>query len=239
MGVQDTTGTIETNEYEVTIEPRVAVVGVGGAGCNVVSDLYMSCIAADTIGINTDKTALMNCNADQKLYICKAVTQGEGARGDAGLGRKCAKVHEDEIENALRGHDIVFVVAGMGGGTGSGAAAVVAEIAQRLNIMTFAIAINPFFFENTRTTNARIGLSHLEAVCPLTVVVENNKVLEQLPDATMPEAFKTVNAGIADFIRKQTARIADTFVDELNNMKFDDSNENTPSDLRIRFGMKA
>ncbi|MDR1954594.1 MAG: cell division protein FtsZ, partial [Candidatus Methanoplasma sp.] len=137
-------------DISVTIEPRVAVIGLGGAGCNVVSGFYNALAPVDTIAINTDRKALDETAADKKIYICKAVTKGEGTRGDARLGNKCAKIHEDEIEKAIVGHDVVFLITGLGGGTGTGATSVVAEICNRNNMMTFTITINPFFFETDR-----------------------------------------------------------------------------------------
>jgi cell division protein FtsZ len=227
------------NDIEVSVEPRIAVVGVGGAGCNVASDMYWSYCSVDTIAINTDKAALAETNADKKLYICKAVTKGEGARGDAGIGRQCAKIHEEEIRDALRGHDAVFIIAGMGGGTGSGAAAIVADIAQSLNVITFTIAVNPFSFENARTATAAEGLRHLKAVCPLTVTVENDLVLKQMPDATLTEAFKAVNSSIIAFVEKQKESITKSFFDAMKDIEVPDTRDRPVPDMKIRFGMNA
>jgi len=223
----------------VYVEPRVAVVGVGGAGCNVIGDIYWSFCSVETIAINTDKAALSEISADKKLYICKAVTKGEGARGDAGLGRQCAKVHEDDIRSALRGHDAVFIVAGMGGGTGSGAAAVVAEIAQSLNLITFTIAINPFSFETGRMKAAKEGLAQVRAVCPLTIAVENDMMLSRMPDATLSAAFKAVNEAIIGFVREQREKVKEMFLSEIAGMEVPDKGCVTLPDLRIGFGMSA
>ena len=202
-------------DISVTIEPRIAVVGLGGAGCNVVSGFYKELAPVDTIAINTDKKALDETAADKKIYICKAVTKGEGTKGDARLGNKCARVHEDEIEKAIRGHDVVFLITGLGGGTGTGAAAVVAEICNRNNIMTFTIGINPFFFETDRVPVAREGLRSVRAVCPNTFVVENDKVLGVMPDATMNEAMRAVNKSIIDFVGEATAQIISGITEEI------------------------
>ncbi|MCL2295957.1 MAG: cell division protein FtsZ [Methanomassiliicoccaceae archaeon] len=200
--------TKETEETSFTIEPRIAVVGLGGAGCNVVSGFYKELAPVDTIAINTDKKALDETAADKKIYICKAVTKGEGTKGDARLGNKCARVHEDEIEKAIRGHDIVFLITGLGGGTGTGAASVVAEICNRNNIMTFTIGINPFSFEADCIQTAREGLRSIRAVCPNTFVIENDKILDLMPDATMKEAFRAVNRSIIGFVDETAERIA-------------------------------
>ena len=202
-------------DISVMIEPRVAVVGLGGAGCNIASGFYKALAPVDTIAINTDRKALDETAADKKIYICKAVTKGEGTRGDAGLGNKCAKVHADEIEKAILGHDIVFLITGLGGGTGTGATSVVAEICNRNNIMTFTIGINPFFFETGSIPTAREGLRSIRAVCPNTFVIENDKALEIMPDATMKDALRAVNQSIIGFVSEMTARIVSGIEQEI------------------------
>lgn len=187
-------------DISFTIEPRIAAVGIGGAGCNVVSGFYSSLAPIDAIAINTDKSALENTAADKKIYICKAVTKGEGTRGDIGLGKKCAKVHEDEIEKALSGYDMVFLIAGLGGGTGAGALPVVADICNRNNITAFVIGINPFSFETGRMTVAGEGLRNTRAACPNTFVIENDKIINILPDVTINNAMRAVNNSIVDFV---------------------------------------
>lgn len=210
---------METSEFkEVQIEPKVAVVGVGGAGCNVVSDIYWADGSVDTIAINTDRAALSDTHADRKLYICKEVTKGEGTRGDNQLGRKCAKIHSEEIEECLKGYDVVFIVAGMGGGTGSGAAPAVADIAQRLNMITFSVLIDPFSFEVGRAKVAAEGIAQMRAICRTTVVIENDKALEQMPDATMDEAFKAMNASICRYISDNCEKVVSMFREQLPNV---------------------
>ena len=156
-------------------EPSIAVVGVGGAGCNVISEFFGSLCSVDTIAINTDKDSLHNrTQADKKIYICREVLKGEGAHGDATIGKKCADIHREEIREAIAGHDFVFVIAGLGGGTGTGAASVVIEAAQSQGIMTFAIAIAPFFFEGPKIETAKIGYAHIKNVCRNCILVEND-----------------------------------------------------------------
>lgn len=188
------------NDIEVDMRPRIAVVGVGGAGCNVISAFNGSICDVDTIAINTDKNALHCTSADTKIYICKEVLKGEGARGDAVIGKKCADIHKDEIKAALAGHDIVFVIAGLGGGTGTGAAAVVIDAAQSQNIATFAIAISPFFFEGRRKEVAREGYRHIKAICPHSALVDNDLVLQRMPDLTMVQAYSEVNRSIMQYV---------------------------------------
>lgn len=204
-----------SNDIEIAMEPRIAVVGVGGAGCNVVSQFYDSMCAVDTIAINTDKDALHNTSADSKIYICKEVLKGEGARGDAVIGKKCADIHKDEIKAALAGHDFVFVISGLGGGTGTGAASVVIEAAQSQGITTFAVAISPFSFEGSRKEVATIGYSHIKSVCRNSILVENDLVCERMPDLNINRAFAEVNRSIMKHVMECVKIVENTFVEEM------------------------
>ena len=199
---------------DVTVEARTAVIGVGGAGCNVVSDIYWDLPSVDTVAIKTDKDTLLRIDADRKIFICRDVTKGEGTRGDSLLGRRCAQAHLEEIEETLSHYDVVYIVAGMGGGTGSGAAPIVAEIAQRLNLVVFSIAINPFSFESARSRTAKDGIAHLKAVCPMTVVIENDLVLGKMGDMTLDDAFGVVNKSVAGYIAKQQRKVTATFMEQ-------------------------
>ncbi len=196
-------------------EPNIAVVGVGGAGCNVVSEFFGSLCSVDTIAINTDKDALHNrTQADKKIYICREVLKGEGARGDATIGKKCADIHREEIREAVAGYDFVFVVAGLGGGTGTGAASVVIEAAQSQGIMTFAIGIAPFFFEGPRVEAAKIGYSHIRGVCRNCILVENDLVLKHMSDLTPDKAFREVNRSIMKYVMDQVDIVNQIYDDE-------------------------
>ncbi|MDR2698466.1 MAG: cell division protein FtsZ [Candidatus Methanoplasma sp.] len=205
-------------DISVTIEPRVAVVGLGGAGCNIVSGFYKALAPVDTIAINTDKKALDETAADKKIYICKAVTKGEGTKGDTGIGKRCAEIHEDAIEKAIVGNDVVFIVAGLGGGTGTGAAPVVAEICDRNNIMTFMIGINPFSFEAQRIPVAREGIRTIRAACQNTITIENDKILGLMPNATLNEAMRAVNKSVMGFITEASAQLVSYVNDELTSV---------------------
>ncbi len=207
------------NDYEIAVEPRIAVVGVGGAGCNVVSAFSDSLCAVDTIAINTDKEALHKTDADTKIYICKEVLKGEGAHGDTILGKKCADIHKEEIRQALSGYDMVFVIAGLGGGTGTGAASVVIDAARSQGILTFAVAISPFSFEGRRKDIAREGYRHIRAVCEHTILVDNDLVLARMPDLTMDRAFGEVNKSIMKHVMDCVAAVEETFVDEISRQR--------------------
>lgn len=212
------------------IESRTAVIGVGGAGCNVVSDIFWSSPSVDTIAINTDRDAMENVYADKKLFICRAITHGQGTDGDSILGKKCAQAHIEEIKEALSGYDVAYIVAGMGGGTGTGAAPIVAEIAQSLGLITFAIAVRPFSFENARTAVAAEGIAKMKTVCKMTTVIENDRILDVLPSASMEAAFHAVNASIGKYIEKQNRDVLSAFREHLKGIgALVDDSESVPA----------
>ncbi|MCQ2079752.1 MAG: cell division protein FtsZ [archaeon] len=180
------------NDIAVSGDARIAVIGVGGAGCRIASRLYGKMSRVGVIAINTDRKALEATAADTRLYICKEVTKGMGTHGDPALGKKCAQIHDLEITSAVKKYDYAFIVAGMGGGTGSGAASVVAELCDRANVKIGAITIMPFSFEN-RNIKAAEGYRALHAVCQDIIRVENDKALT-VPDVkSLDEAMNVIN----------------------------------------------
>ena len=195
--------------YNTENKHKVAIVGVGGAGCNFVSAFTGRC-DMDTIAINTDKAALHASAADRKIYICKGVVlHGEGAKGDARLGMQCADIHIEEIKEALTGYEKAFIVAGVGGGTGTGATPVVIEAAQSQNVRTFAIAIKPFSFEG-RSEVAKEGLGKIRMVCPRTTTFVNEMIISKMSDMTMDEAYAAVNNVIMAHIEACIAEYPET-----------------------------
>ncbi len=192
MGIND--------DIAVSGDARVAVIGVGGAGCNIVSSLYGKMSRVGVIAINTDRKALEETSADVRLYICKQVTKGLGTNGDPALGKKCAQIHDQEITAAVSKYDYAYIVAGMGGGTGSGAASVVAELCVRAGVQVGAVAVMPFSFESDRAIKAADGYRALHAICKDIVQLQNDKVLE-LPDVrTLDEALNAMNGVIVKTI---------------------------------------
>lgn len=198
----------------IAVEPRVVIVGVGGAGCNVVSTFYETMCPIDTIAINTDKAALSKTSADEKLYICKDVLHGEGARGEQILGKRCADIHRDEIRQALAGYNVVFVIGGLGKGTGSGAMPVVLDIAKAQGSITFAIAINPFSFEGV-SKQAAEAWNRITSICENSLRIENDKILSVMGDITLDSAFAHVN----ESIRADVMRNADTLCEILSGVE--------------------
>ena len=175
---------------------KVKVFGVGGAGGNTVNRMKrMNIDGVEYYSINTDAMALDLSLADHKILIGEKTTRNLGAGMDPEIGRKAAEENLDDIKDAMKGADMVFVTAGMGGGTGTGAAPVVANIARELGILTVAVVTKPFRFEgNARSSIAQEGINALRAAVDTIIVVENKKLLTLLQasnqKATMDEAFK-------------------------------------------------
>src|SRR5580765_5298145 len=180
---------------------KIQVVGVGGAGLNAVNRMIDAGInQVDFVAVNTDVQQLQISDAETKLHIGRDLTQGLGSGADPNVGRQAAEESYDQIKHALRGADMVFVTAGEGGGTGSGAAPVVARIAKDLGALTVGIVTLPFKFEGTkRRGQAETGVDTLRRECDTTIVIPNDRLLEVLDKSTsMLDAFK-----IADDVLRQ------------------------------------
>jgi cell division protein FtsZ len=180
---------------------KIQVVGVGGAGLNAVNRMIDAGInQVEFVGVNTDVQQLQVSDAETKIHIGRDLTQGLGSGADPGVGRQAAEESYDQIKHALRGADMVFVTAGEGGGTGSGAAPVVARIAKELGALTVGIVTLPFKFEGTkRRGQADTGVDALRKECDTTIVIPNDRLLEVLDKSTsMLDAFK-----IADDVLRQ------------------------------------
>ena len=182
---------IKTNDAESAA--KIIVIGVGGAGNNAVNRMIDEKIdGVDFIGVNTDKQALQLCKAPKLLQIGEKLTKGLGAGAKPEVGQKAAEESTDEITNSLTGADMVFVTCGMGGGTGTGAAPVIAGIAKGMGILTVGVVTKPFRFEaRTRMTNALSGIERLKNSVDTLIVIPNDKLLEIVDRrTTMPEALK-------------------------------------------------
>jgi len=186
----------------------IKVVGVGGAGLNAVNRMIDAGInQVEFIGVNTDIQALHMSDAPQKIHIGRELTQGLGSGSDPNVGRAAADEGYDQLKNALRGADMVFVAAGEGGGTGTGAAPIVAKIARELGALTVGIVTMPFKFEGTKRRHAAdLGVQALREVCDTTIVVPNDRLLEVLDRSTsMLDAFKVAD----DVLRQGVQGICD------------------------------
>ncbi len=171
---------LEITSNERTSEARIIVVGVGGAGNNAVNRMVDENIGGvEFIGVNTDKQALQLCRAPKTLQIGEKVTKGLGAGAQPAMGEKAAEESAEEIEKVVDGADMVFVTCGMGGGTGTGAAPVVARIAKQKGILTVGVVTKPFKFEaKTRMNNAISGIARLKEHLDTLIVIPNDKLLE-------------------------------------------------------------
>ena len=199
---------IKTNESEAAA--RIIVVGVGGGGNNAVNRMIDEQIAGvEFIAVNTDKQALQLCKAPTLMQIGEKLTKGLGAGAQPEMGEKAAEESAEEIQAALKGADMVFVTCGMGGGTGTGAAPVIARIAKEQGALTVGVVTKPFRFESkTRMQNALGGIDKLKENVDTIIVIPNDKLLEVVDRrTTMPEALKKADEvlqqgiqGITDLI---------------------------------------
>jgi cell division protein FtsZ len=199
---------IKTNDAESAA--KIIVVGVGGAGNNAVNRMVEENIGGVTfVGVNTDKQALQLCKAPNLLQIGEKLTKGLGAGAKPEVGEKAAEENVEEITNALKGADMVFVTCGMGGGTGTGAAPVVAKIAKDMGILTVAVVTKPFRFEaRTRMQNALMGIEKIKDNVDTLIVIPNDRLLEIVDKrTTMPDALRKADevlqqavSGITDLI---------------------------------------
>ena len=183
---------------------RIVVVGVGGAGNNAVNRMVddgMSLV--EFVGVNTDRQVLSLCKAPVTIQIGEKITKGLGAGAQPEIGQKAAEESMEMIQKALAGADMVFLTCGMGGGTGTGAAPVIAKIAKDMDILTIGIVTKPFKFENkTRMNNAIMGIERLKEVVDTLIVIPNDKLLEIVDRRTsITDAFKK-----ADEVLQQSVR---------------------------------
>jgi len=202
------------DELRKILESRKAeirVVGVGGAGGNTISRLMqVGIVGAESIAVNTDAQDLLYTDSDRKVLIGKEITGGLGAGADPKVGMEAAKETKEDVKRSLEGADMVFVTCGLGGGTGTGASPIVADIAKKLGALTVGVVTLQFSMEGRqRAKNAQEGLENLESVVDTLIVIPNDKLLEIVPDVSITTAFKVadeilVNAvkGIAELITK-------------------------------------
>lgn len=200
----------------------IKVVGIGGGGTNAVNRMIGSGLqGVEFIAINTDAQALQMCDADQKIHIGEKLTRGLGAGADPKIGMEAAEENKSEIEEALRGADMVFVTAGKGGGTGTGAAPVVAKVAREGGALTVGVVTRPFTFEGRRrSTYAEEGIKRLKENVDSLIIIPNDRLLQVAEKRTsMMEAFKMAD----DILRKGVQGITDLItVPGLINLDFAD-----------------
>ena len=195
------------SEHRATIK----VVGTGGGGNNTINRITeVGILGAETVAVNTDAQDLLYTSADKKILIGREITRGFGAGSNPKLGEESARENEADIKSALQHSDMVFITCGLGGGTGTGSAPVIAEIAKKQGALTVAIVTMPFAMEgHRRYENAVMGLEKLEQIVDTLIVIPNDKLLELAPDLPLHTAFKVADEiltnavkGIAELVTK-------------------------------------
>ena len=200
----------------------IKVVGVGGGGTNAVNRMVDAGLTGvEFVAVNTDAQALMMCDADVKIHIGSKETRGLGAGADPAVGLAAAQESRDELKEALKGADMIFVTAGEGGGTGTGGAPVVAELARELNALTVGVVTKPFVFEGRkRSQQAELGIQNLRDRVDTLIVIENDRLLQVVEKRTsVVEAFRMAD----DVLRQGVQGITDLItVPGLVNLDFAD-----------------
>ena len=203
---EETAG-LDTDNEEF-IDPSIVVVGVGGSGNNTVNRINNIGIAgADTVAINTDKQHLKMVDADTRLVVGKSLSHGLGAGGDPSIGERATEMAQGTIQEILSGADLVFVTAGMGGGTGTGGAPVVSKIAKDQGAIVVGIVSTPFNVERARTEKAKEGLGKLRNEADSTIVLDNNRLLDYVPNLPIGKAFSVMDQIIAETVKGITETI--------------------------------
>jgi cell division protein FtsZ len=181
---------------------RIVVIGVGGAGNNTVTRLMEAgTTCAECIAVNTDALHLNVSKANQKILIGEKLTKGLGVGGNPKLGRAAIEESRKRVEDVLSGVDIAFITAGLGGGTGTGAAPVVADIARQKGAITVGVVTTPFRIERGREVHAAVALSEMRRKCDTVVVIDNNKLMHTVPQLPISEAFRMADQVLANMIK--------------------------------------
>jgi len=199
-------GTVSKDDEEIS-GVRVAAIGVGGAGCNTINRMVTDGLkSAKTYAINTDGKHLNMVKSEKKILIGKTTTRGLGAGGDMNVARKCAEGDMEMLKREIGENELVFLCAGMGGGTGGGAAPVIAQIAKDQGAIVVAMVTYPFALERVRLKKAQEALRALTKECDTVVVIDNNKLASYAPNLPIDKAF-----ALADSITNRAVRgISDT-----------------------------
>src|SRR3989338_974641 len=190
-------------------QAKIMVVGAGGGGCNTVSRLTdMKIMGASTIAANTDARHLVSTSAHKKILLGKTLTRGLGAGGYPDVGKKAAEESKNELKEALSGCDLLFITCGLGGGTGTGSAPVIAQYAKDAGAIVIAAVTLPFQIEGARIIKAEEGLDKLRQVCDTVIVIENQKLVELAGNRPIKEAFGVADTLISTMIKGITETIS-------------------------------
>ena len=190
------------NLFDIFKHKKIAIIGVGGAGCNIIDQLYGIKIEdAEIVAINTDSMHLNFVNADKKIIIGKTLTRGLGAGGSIEVGRKAAALSRKELEESLRDKEAVFIVTGMGGGTGTGASPVIADIVKKMGSFVTTLVMLPFKVEESRRFEAEAGIKELRKSADIVQVFDNEILLDYVPNLPVNDAFAVMGQLIGGAIR--------------------------------------
>lgn len=196
---------VDTELEEMLANQRatIKVVGCGGGGNNTINRITEVGIqGAEMIAINTDAQDLLYTNADKKILIGREITRGLGAGSNPKIGEESAKENEHDIRQSLQGADMVFITCGLGGGTGTGSAPVVADVAKKLGALTVGIVTMPFTMEgNRRYENAINGLERMESIVDTLIVIPNDKLIDIAPDLPLQTAFKVADEILTNAVK--------------------------------------
>lgn len=189
--------------------PRIVVVGCGGAGCNSIHRLNrIGVYGAETVAINTDRIHLERIKADKKMLIGRRITRGLGAGGLPEVGERCAELSEEELTDMVNHADMTFVIAGMGGGTGTGVAPFISHLARKKGSIVIGIATTPFKAERgRREKNAIYGLERFRRNADSVIVLENDRLLKIVPTLPVEQAFSVMDQLISEVIKGVTEAI--------------------------------
>jgi len=198
-------------DIEAHLSPKMCVIGCGGGGSNSVHRLgRLELEGVDTIAINSDRFHLARINAEKRLLIGEHMTGGFGTGGNPALGEKMAYDEIDKIDALVRDYDIVFITAGMGGGTGTGSAPVVAETARKHGSIVVSLVTLPFDIERSRLRTALLGIAKLKERAHSTIILDNNRLLEIVPKLPVEQAFMVMDQLISEVIKGITETICQT-----------------------------
>ena len=205
---------------EFPILPKILIIGVGGAGNNCIDRLMANKITgAQTVAINTDKQQLELVDADFKLLIGVELTRGMGAGGSPKVAEACAKASRTDIDRMFDNVELIFLIAGMGGGTGTGATPIIADIARAKGVIVIGLVTMPFYFEFGRKNRAKYGVRQLSSKAHSLLVIDNNKLLGLVPDLPLDQAFFQID----DLITEVVSGITETMTKpSLINLDFAD-----------------
>ncbi|MBP1909996.1 cell division protein FtsZ [Methanolobus bombayensis] len=199
---------VNDDQFDILGQPRIMIVGCGGAGNNTINRLYnMGIEGAETVAINTDKQHLDLIRADKKILVGKTLTRGLGAGGYPEIGAKAAELARGTLEEIFKDADLVFVTAGMGGGTGTGVAPVVAEIANEQGAIVVGMVSSPFRVERARAVKAEEGLEEFRRAADTVIVLDNNRLLEYVPNLPIDQAFSVMDQIISETVKGITETI--------------------------------